>query len=349
MTSHPPATQRFPLTNNQINQITLPSFSTLIQSIQERRTPHLIADNISDSVLAARQLCQIKYQPQNQTQHQIPAYGPYLQVNSFPNTNDITSLQVLENNVFTGLLDLYYRAIFTSIGVGELQASFENKLCQNVTYGDDVIYTINADSSVAMMTKSNFREFINSFPANLSDNYNVNANLGTLSTLINTLKYRYAATSSISHLTNSDDIDRDSDRIIVSNPLPSNDISSNASTKSPSQSSKRKGGKREKKKVIRPKRKYTRKKTVDVCVHCKCVDTPEWRKGPPGSGPLCNACGLFYTKLVKKFEFDDALAIFNHRKSSGEVNNRIIPTHEEKEDILQKIVSSTVKIESSIV
>lgn len=35
------------------------------------------------------------------------------------------------------------------------------------------------------------------------------------------------------------------------------------------------------------------------CAHCHKRNTPEWRKGPDNKRNLCNACGIFYAKLVK--------------------------------------------------
>jgi len=36
------------------------------------------------------------------------------------------------------------------------------------------------------------------------------------------------------------------------------------------------------------------------CRHCGAKDTPEWRRGPDGRKSLCNACGLHYSKVIKK-------------------------------------------------
>jgi hypothetical protein len=38
------------------------------------------------------------------------------------------------------------------------------------------------------------------------------------------------------------------------------------------------------------------------CDICNTSDTPEWRKGPNGPRTLCNACGLRYSKQVRKTE-----------------------------------------------
>lgn len=50
------------------------------------------------------------------------------------------------------------------------------------------------------------------------------------------------------------------------------------------------------------------------CLHCSATDTPEWRKGPVGPTTLCNACGLFYKKLIRKFGGDTADVIMKARQ-----------------------------------
>lgn len=36
------------------------------------------------------------------------------------------------------------------------------------------------------------------------------------------------------------------------------------------------------------------------CQRCGTTETPEWRRGPNGARTLCNACGLYHLKLVKR-------------------------------------------------
>jgi len=36
------------------------------------------------------------------------------------------------------------------------------------------------------------------------------------------------------------------------------------------------------------------------CRHCGTTETPEWRRGPDGRKSLCNACGLYFSKMVKR-------------------------------------------------
>ncbi|KAI3402756.2 hypothetical protein KGF56_004430 [Candida oxycetoniae] len=61
-----------------------------------------------------------------------------------------------------------------------------------------------------------------------------------------------------------------------------------------------------------------------VCQHCCSHETPEWRRGPEGSRTLCNACGLFYSKLIKKYGLHEADRVMLERKQTGTVNDRRI-------------------------
>ncbi|GAV28103.1 hypothetical protein PMKS-001571 [Pichia membranifaciens] len=58
------------------------------------------------------------------------------------------------------------------------------------------------------------------------------------------------------------------------------------------------------------------------CMHCSSKGTPEWRRGPSGERTLCNACGLFYSKLVKKYGENDAQSIMENRKKRGKSMDR---------------------------
>ncbi|KAG0682342.1 hypothetical protein C6P42_003125 [Pichia californica] len=60
------------------------------------------------------------------------------------------------------------------------------------------------------------------------------------------------------------------------------------------------------------------------CQHCGSTSTPEWRKGPEEARTLCNACGLFHTKLVKKLGSEGAAKELKRRKDAGEQMNRRI-------------------------
>ncbi|SCU81328.1 LAFA_0C04104g1_1 [Lachancea sp. 'fantastica'] len=60
------------------------------------------------------------------------------------------------------------------------------------------------------------------------------------------------------------------------------------------------------------------------CAHCSTTTTPEWRKGPYGKRSLCNACGLFYKKLIRKFGDSQGGRIMKYRKGILS-NDRKVP------------------------
>ncbi|CDH14659.1 uncharacterized protein ZBAI_06445 [Zygosaccharomyces bailii ISA1307] len=59
------------------------------------------------------------------------------------------------------------------------------------------------------------------------------------------------------------------------------------------------------------------------CVHCKEGITPEWRRGPYGNRTLCNACGLFYRKLIKKFSTRDANILMRYKRQINPEDRRV--------------------------
>lgn len=63
-------------------------------------------------------------------------------------------------------------------------------------------------------------------------------------------------------------------------------------------------------------------KAKTVCLQCGSDKTPEWRKGPDSVPTLCNACGLFYNKLTKKYGGVAAEEELERRKRDGEPTNR---------------------------
>ncbi|KAI8876725.1 GATA-domain-containing protein [Backusella circina FSU 941] len=48
------------------------------------------------------------------------------------------------------------------------------------------------------------------------------------------------------------------------------------------------------------RRRSKRSMVGQYCHSCKTTETPEWRRGPDGARTLCNACGLHYSKLLRK-------------------------------------------------
>lgn len=82
-----------------------------------------------------------------------------------------------------------------------------------------------------------------------------------------------------------------------------------------------------------------KKKANTVCKHCSLTLTPEWRRGPQGLRTLCNACGLFYLKLNKKFGSLEADLIFAYKKEHNEVDDRIVPSMQQKREILRQMMT----------
>ncbi|CCE86560.1 Piso0_005056 [Millerozyma farinosa CBS 7064] len=72
-----------------------------------------------------------------------------------------------------------------------------------------------------------------------------------------------------------------------------------------------------------------------ACKHCSSIDTPEWRRGPDGSRTLCNACGLFFSKLVKRYGYDRAVLILKYRKVRGSFSDRTVPSSQKLLTIVQ--------------
>ncbi|KAI5955824.1 hypothetical protein KGF54_001326 [Candida jiufengensis] len=63
---------------------------------------------------------------------------------------------------------------------------------------------------------------------------------------------------------------------------------------------------------------------VNKCHRCGTTETPEWRRGPKGVRTLCNACGLYHAKLVKrKGALLAAEEVLNNRVTKGKNGRRI--------------------------
>ncbi|CAL9735388.1 hypothetical protein MOSE0_H04764 [Monosporozyma servazzii] len=62
------------------------------------------------------------------------------------------------------------------------------------------------------------------------------------------------------------------------------------------------------------------------CFQCQEANTPEWRLGPYGNRSLCNACGLYYRRLIQRFDLKRANLIMRFNKFVKPINNmRQIP------------------------
>ncbi|GMM36047.1 Gat4 protein [Saccharomycopsis crataegensis] len=51
------------------------------------------------------------------------------------------------------------------------------------------------------------------------------------------------------------------------------------------------------------------------CECCQCDSTPEWRRGPNGARTLCNACGLYFAKIVKRKGLTVAMKEMERKKT----------------------------------
>lgn len=65
-------------------------------------------------------------------------------------------------------------------------------------------------------------------------------------------------------------------------------------------------------------------KSINKCHRCGTTETPEWRSGPNGLRTLCNACGLFHAKLVKrKGAAIAAEEVLNNKVCKGKNGRRV--------------------------
>lgn len=63
---------------------------------------------------------------------------------------------------------------------------------------------------------------------------------------------------------------------------------------------------------------------MNKCHRCGTTETPEWRRGPNGLRTLCNACGLFHAKLVRrKGAAWAAEEVLNNKVCKGKNGRRI--------------------------
>ncbi|GMG56149.1 unnamed protein product [Ambrosiozyma monospora] len=63
-------------------------------------------------------------------------------------------------------------------------------------------------------------------------------------------------------------------------------------------------------------------KPKQKCLQCGSESTPEWRRGPDTAKVLCNACGLFRSKLIKKYGDVVAEELLKKRRDEGKGEDR---------------------------
>ncbi|ORZ11064.1 hypothetical protein BCR42DRAFT_440660 [Absidia repens] len=96
------------------------------------------------------------------------------------------------------------------------------------------------------------------------------------------------------------------------------------------------------------KPKYRRRSKRNMigqqCHSCHTSETPEWRRGPDGARTLCNACGLHYSKLLRK----ESVTVASYKllangppiSSSSDGTNKVdqqLQYHHQQEDQQQEL------------
>lgn len=67
--------------------------------------------------------------------------------------------------------------------------------------------------------------------------------------------------------------------------------------------------------IRRGKRRATNINDKPYCHHCGANETPEWRRGPDGARTLCNACGLYHSKMKRKNRLEQERSKLNAANS----------------------------------
>ncbi|CCK72973.1 GATA-type transcription factor KNAG_0M01200 [Huiozyma naganishii CBS 8797] len=124
--------------------------------------------------------------------------------------------------------------------------------------------------------------------------------------------------------------------------VPTPVLLSPGSSRSPSSSSAKSQGRRKSKtRATGGGKVYKRPHPMDgkPCSHCGNLEkTPEWRSGPYGfTRKICNACGLFFRKLKKKFSVREANLFMQYRLSQGGKNRRVPCTIEVPADFIKQL------------
>lgn len=75
------------------------------------------------------------------------------------------------------------------------------------------------------------------------------------------------------------------------------------------------------------KRSFSSSSSNKKCFQCQETNTPEWRLGPYGSRSLCNACGLYYRRLIQRYDLKQANLIMRFNRFIQPTNVRQVPSH----------------------
>lgn len=84
-------------------------------------------------------------------------------------------------------------------------------------------------------------------------------------------------------------------------------------------------------------------KPMNKCHRCGTTETPEWRRGPNGLRTLCNACGLFHAKLVKrKGAVLAAEEVLNNKVCKGKNGRRVLIKKQAMDELKKRMREAQV-------
>lgn len=84
-------------------------------------------------------------------------------------------------------------------------------------------------------------------------------------------------------------------------------------------------------------------KPMNKCHRCGTTETPEWRRGPNGLRTLCNACGLFHAKLVKrKGAVLAAEEVLNNKVCKGKNGRRVLIKKQAMDELKKRLREAQV-------
>lgn len=84
-------------------------------------------------------------------------------------------------------------------------------------------------------------------------------------------------------------------------------------------------------------------KPMNKCHRCGTTETPEWRRGPNGLRTLCNACGLFHAKLVRrKGAVLAAEEVLNNKVCKGKNGRRVLIKKQAMDELKKRLREAQV-------
>ncbi|KAK6456753.1 uncharacterized protein RJT20DRAFT_1340 [Scheffersomyces xylosifermentans] len=329
----------------QNEHVSLPSFNNLIRSLSNSSIP--------PDILLERKNYSYTYSSPNINDFNVLSSSPtrsssenFANLDTLARISTMTSYAaneslspLLENNIIETISNLMEQSINLTMKFQTVQKSIED-LKNNEKELDESSFNNKHDK---------FKHFILQFPDDISVLYRGLSDFAYVLDEIAILKSNYFEDESNKNVeqetqvpsndeTNEDlitDIDRNQGEILKAY--------RSTEEKKVRRNTLHSHGKPVKRNKVKKQRitKVKKPHTNSHCSQCHAGNTPEWRRGPNGSRTLCNACGLFYSKLAKKFGNADGTLIFNFKKTIGDVNDRTVPTFNDKRLILQEFEKSS--------